>query len=104
MPLLSRFNDPGLEQGINLSIFIYMLAERARGKVTAAQLQTVFQLDATGVADATTLYQNVLNGHAALTGNTSFIRAREIQEVLTLWTHLVPPYNTEEAVRTRLGL
>ncbi len=72
-----------------------MLAERRRGNVTNNQVGNAFGLSPAEAAEVGTLVQRVIDGA---------VEVKELDDVLLLASSRTPPYNTVNAVKTRLGV
>jgi hypothetical protein len=77
------------------------LTELNRGQVTRAQVDAGLGLDAAEAAELTTLIQTVT---ALPAGLQRLARAKEIEEVILLGEARLPPYDSVQAVKTRLGV
>jgi hypothetical protein len=67
------------------------VAERKRGEITDQQVIEAFSLASDEIVDTTTLVQGSLT-------------REEMHDVCCMAEQRIPPYNTEAAVETRLGL
>jgi hypothetical protein len=91
--------------------FQAIAAEWAKGQITSVQAQTAIAtvsrgvgLDATEQLEAQDLVATVPTGGTTANQAARALRLLEIDEVLLLADRGTPPYDTAQAVRTRLGV
>lgn len=102
-------NDPNNPR-IPIHGFQSIVAEWARGNITTQQAQDGIAhisgapLTAAEQTEANTLRLTVPTGTTTANKADRALRLLEIDQVLLLVDHEVAPYNTETAIKTRLGV
>jgi hypothetical protein len=80
------------------------LQEFTLNKMTAEQAVAALQLSESEAVEADNIRLAILNGNAALMGTNPWDRLQEVAHVLRLAAIEWAPYDTVQAVATRLGL
>lgn len=93
-----------------------LVAEQRRGTLTVAQAQNILNVeyggalgtggsgDEAGVQEVTDLLATVPTGSTTANQLSRIARLQEISDVFLLADLVIPPYDTPEALRTRLGV
>src|SRR3972149_10089051 len=90
----------GLEEPkISPHVFLPVLAEFHRGRITQSQAESILGLSASEKIEAQTLLATFSG-----TIQAKLVRAIEVEDVLILAEKLVDPYDTPTKIKLRLGV
>jgi hypothetical protein len=84
--------------------FFAALQEVALGAMTPAQIVAAYALSAPEQAEAIALRDRILQESSANAGIARWRKAVEFENVLVLGEKLIAPYDTDAAVKARLGV